>query len=56
MLTQIGPDGLTTNYTYDELGRVWTIDRGVLGVVYQYDEASRLETVTYANGATTGYT
>ena len=51
VLERTGPDSQTTYYTYDELGRVETVDRGTMSADIEYFDDSTVKKVTYGNGA-----
>jgi RHS repeat-associated protein len=50
VLGMTGPDGETTDYTYDELGRLSTIDRDTMSADLFYFKDSTLKRVEYGNG------
>jgi RHS repeat-associated protein len=51
--TVTGPDTMTTQYEYDEVGRLYWVSRGNTGVNYEYDQCGRLTYAWYTDGVNT---
>lgn len=49
------PDGWTTNYTYNDAGRIEVIATGASTARFSYDLVGRRTRVLYGNGASTNY-
>ncbi len=52
VLSVDGPDGQTTVRTYDELGRLESVVRGLMKAEYVYDDAGRLERMDTSHNST----